>query len=171
MKRILGIVIIGTAVFLSACLRNISEPGSNDLPVSSEDTPDPKETLDPKKFVIGEAAYIEMIDIVFLESFPLQVHAIIKGNLPDGCTTIQRHEVNREKNTFSIKVFTQRPVDAICTQALVPFEYVVPLDVYGLHAGNYSVKAYNAFGEFTFSQDNVQSDKDACTLYPDCGDS
>jgi hypothetical protein len=29
--------------------------------------------------------YIESVDIVFLESFPLQVHAILKGHIPDNC--------------------------------------------------------------------------------------
>ena len=117
----------------------------------------------------GETAYIDSIDPVFLESFPLQVHAVIKGNFPDGCTAIQRHEVNREGNTFLIKIFTQRPKGSFCTQALVPFEYIVPLDVYGLQAGKYLVKAYNASSEFNFSQDNVLQGAEACTLYPDCG--
>ena len=80
------------------------------------------------------------------------------------------HEVKREGNTFDIKVYTKRPVGAFCTEALVPFEYIVPLDVYGLSAGKYYVKAYNVSSEFSFTQDNIQPDKDACTLYPGCGD-
>jgi inhibitor of cysteine peptidase len=127
----------------------------NDLPVSSKDTPSATQMVNQGDFEIGEAAYIDSIDTVFLESFPIQVHAVLKGNFPDGCTTIQRHEVEREGNTFLIKIFTQRPVDAFCTEALVPFEFTVPLDVYGLPADTYIAKAYNAAAEFTFSQNNI----------------
>ena len=154
MKTVHGILLVLTAIFLSACLK-VNPPGSNDQPVSSSDTPVPTEAANPNDFVFGEATYIESVDTVFLESFPLQVHAVIKGNLPDGCTTIQRHEVKREGNTFLILIFTQRPKDALCTKELVPFEYTIPLDVYGLPAGKYLVNACNAAAEFTFSQDNL----------------
>lgn len=170
MKIIHVIVLIGITFFMGACLKNNPVPIDGDKPVSSDDTPAPIETLDPDKFEVGETAYIDSMDIVFLESFPLQVHSVLKGNLPDGCTSIQHHEVKRDGNTFVINVFTKRPVDAFCTEALVPFEYPVPLDVYGLIAGDYTVKAYNVSNEFTFTQDNIQPDKDACTLYPGCGD-
>ena len=154
MKTIHGILFVGTAILLGACLKNIPESGSNDQPVSSNDTPAPTEAVKPGDFEIGEAASIDSIETVFLESFPLQVHAVVKGNFPDGCTTIQRHEVERKGNIFLIKIFTQRPVGVFCTEALVPFEYTVPLDVYGLPADTYIAKAYNAVTEFTFSQDN-----------------
>ena len=155
MKTVCGILFILTAIFLGACLKYIPTPGGNDQPVNSNETPASTDTATLVAFVYGEAAYVESIDAVFLEFFPLQVHAIIKGDLPDGCTTIQRHEVKSEGNTFTIKIFTQRPKDAICTQALVPFEYVVPLDVYGLPAGKYIAKANDAVAEFSFSQDNI----------------
>lgn len=103
----------------------------------------------------GEAAYVDSVDPVFLESFPLQVHALVTGNLPDGCTEIQRHAVDRSGNTFLIRIYTQRPAGAFCTEALVPFEYSVPLDVYELPAGTYQIKAYEAAAEFTFDQDNI----------------
>lgn len=157
MKTIYGILFIFIAIFLGACLRGIPAPDGNDQPVTSIDTPASTEAANPNDSEYGEAAYVESIDTVFLESesFPLQAHTVIKGNLPDGCTTIQRHEVKREGNIFSIKIFTQRPKGAICTQALVPFEYPIPLDVYGLPAGKYLVRAYEAVVEFTLSQDNI----------------
>jgi len=170
MKIFRAAVFLGLALLISACLNNQSDPISLDQPVSSEDTPSTIETLDLGQFEFGETAYFDSMDIVFLESFPLQVHAVLKGNFPDGCTSIYRHEVKREGDNFDIKVVTKRPVDAFCTEALAPFEYTVPLDVYGLNAGGYSVKAYNVSSEFTFTQDNVQPDKGACTLYPGCGD-
>jgi inhibitor of cysteine peptidase len=166
----LVLVILALTFLLSACQNNSTDPVNSDQSVSSENTPAPTETLDPDQFKIGEITYLDNMDVVFLESFPLQVHSILKGNFPDGCTSIQSHNVERDGNIFNIKVFTKRPVNAFCTEALVPFEYIVPLEVYGLKAGQYSVKAYNISNEFSFTQDNIQPDKGACTLYPACGD-
>jgi inhibitor of cysteine peptidase len=155
MKMVNAVLFIISAIFLGACLGSLPVPGSNDQPVTSLETPVPTDEASPNVFEYGEAAFIESIDTVFLESFPLQIHAVVKGNLPDGCTTIQRHEVKREGNLFTINIFTQRPKDYICTQALVPFEYIIPLDVYNLPAGKYMVKANEVTAEFSFSQDNV----------------
>jgi inhibitor of cysteine peptidase len=92
---------------------------------------------------------------MFLESFPLQVRILISGSLPDGCTTVYRTESTREGDRFTIKIFTLRERDAMCTQALVPFEVSVPLDVVGLPAGTYRVMVYDLTTEFTFTQNNI----------------
>jgi inhibitor of cysteine peptidase len=155
MKKVQFFLIITTALILSACLKSDPNQDSNNQPVSSSDTPFPTKPAEPEEYEYGETALIDSIDILFLESFPLQVNAIVKGTFPDGCTSIQRHEVKRVENIFTIMIFTQRPKEAFCTEALVPFEYVVPLDVYGLSAGNYLVKAYNTEAEFSLIQDNI----------------
>ena len=155
MKTVYSILFVLLAIFLGACSKYIPAPDGNDQPVTSIDTPAPTDAANSNDSEYGEAAYVESIDTVFLESFPLQVHAVVKGNLPDGCTTIQRHEIKREGDTFTITIFTQRQKGAFCTEALVPFEYIVALDVYGLPAGKYVIKAYDAVAEFMFSQDNI----------------
>ncbi len=80
-------------------------------------------------------AKVDSIEIRILESFPVQVQVIARGFLPDGCTTIDTVSVDRQGNTFTIRITTQRPADAICTQEVVPFEHTIPLDVQGLQAG------------------------------------
>lgn len=127
-------------------------------PVSSDDpTPEPT-VLEPPSddLIIDESAYVDGIFINIMESFPLQVSITIQGNLPDGCTIIRETAVERQnESTFLIAVITQRPKDAMCTEALVPFEEHVPLDVYGLSAGTYTVKVYAHQAELTFQQDNI----------------
>ena len=159
-----------TVSMVAACSAQPPVTNKNDHPISSEDTSEPTEIIDTDRFEITESALLESMDIVFLESFPLQVHVILTGNFPDGCTFVQSHKVTREDNHFNISVFTKRPSEALCTEALVPFEYTVFLDVYGLPAGDYSVSAYNVSDSFTFKQDNFEPGKNACTLYPGCGD-
>jgi inhibitor of cysteine peptidase len=133
------------------------QSSSPNLPITSEDTAVQTPTGLEDDMVINQKAIVETIEIVFLESFPLQVHVVLKGNLPDGCMTIKETEIESDGNTFFISISTQRPVDAVCTQALVPFEESVPLDVYGLPAGVYQVISQEANAEFTFTQDNILS--------------
>ena len=58
-------------------------------------------------------------------------------------------------NTYTLILNTRRPSgDVECTQALVPFEEVVPLDVNGLPAGTYTVIAGDMQSEFVLDMDN-----------------
>ncbi len=103
----------------------------------------------------GGRATVESIKIVIAESFPVQVFALLRCYLGDGCTEItaitSRGPVD---NRFDIEITTQRPSEAMCTQALVPFEHNVPIHAYGLPAGDYEVAAGDARASFTLRQDN-----------------
>lgn len=160
-------VIYGT-FFLASCDVPQSSLIIKETPLLLTTATAAKSGIDPEDNEIEEMALIDKIDIIFLESFPLQIHVLVAGRLPDVCTSIQRHEVSNEGETFVIKIFTQRQNDVSCTQNQVPFEVVIPLDVYGLPAGKYLVSAYGVNDEFTFSQDNVPASDGICTLcFPD----
>jgi len=133
----------------------ISEEDKNQ-PVSSDDTPVPVPTFsEEERALFKEAAYVESMQLLTLESFPVQMHAVLTGNLPDGCTRIAEIKVEKpSENMFEIHVYTLRPQGLACTQALVPFEQSVPLDVYGLPAGDYTVNAYDIEETFTFASAN-----------------
>lgn len=127
-----------------------------DAPVSSDDpTPAPSETPDPDEFIFGEDAIIEELDILILESFPVQVNVMVRGFMPDGCTVVDRGESERTDDTFRVRIFTRRPAEAVCTDALVAFEHTVPLDVLGLPAGEYTVQAGPVSETFTLAVDNM----------------
>jgi inhibitor of cysteine peptidase len=97
---------------------------------------------------------VDRIDLVILESFPVQVRATLIGNLLDGCTTVGGTNISYADNQFMIEVTTTRPADAVCTEALVPFEQTVALDVLDLPAGDYTVVAGNAISVFNLAVDN-----------------
>jgi hypothetical protein len=105
--------------------------------------------------VVEGVAAVESIDILILESFPVQVQVVARGNLPDGCTTLNEVTVERTGNSFQVTITTVRPVGMACTEALVPFEKVIPLDVYGLPAGTYTVIVNGVGGSFELAVDNV----------------
>ncbi|MBU4226970.1 hypothetical protein KKA86_05315 [bacterium] len=101
-------------------------------------------------------ATVEEIDILTLESFPVQIFVIASGYLPDPCTEIYQISQEREGNTFFITIKTYRS-PGFCIQVLAPFEEVIPLDVYGLPAGTYTVDVNEVQGTFDLEIDNILS--------------
>ena len=112
---------------------------------------------DSGEFIRGEAV-VEDVEILFLESFPLGVHAVASGYLPDPCTEIDEISVERKRNHFEVLITTLREAEVMCAQVLEAFEQNIPLDVYGLPAGDYTVTVNGVDAEFTFLQDNSLPD-------------
>ncbi|HSK67197.1 MAG TPA: hypothetical protein VK888_09710 [Anaerolineales bacterium] len=145
-------IVMLAALLLAAC-----------APVTA--TPSPIVTEEPTP---GSVAVVKSIDIQILESFPLQVHAVVRGDLPDaGCTTIASVEQVREGNTFTLTLVTTTDPLALCAQALTPFEEVVALDVQGLPAGIYTVDVHGVQQTFEFTVDNSLQEQPIDTdVYP-----
>ena len=99
-------------------------------------------------------ASVDEIDILILESFPVQINVIARGNLPDPCTEISEVLQEREGNTFFVIIKTYRP-PGLCIQVLAPFEEIIPLEVYGLPAGTYTVDVNGVQGTFDLEVDNI----------------
>lgn len=156
--RLVGLLLV--ALLLVACApETLDSPQtpSPDSPVAT-DTPLPTkgDVVPPGPGVDTTGlAHVEAVEVLLLESFPLQVQVVARGNLPDGCTQIDEVTELLEGNTFRVEIRTIRPADAICTAVIVPFQQVIPLDVYGLPAGAYKVLVNGQPAAFEFSQDNI----------------
>jgi hypothetical protein len=86
-------------------------------------------------------AFVESLQVNILESFPIQVQAVVSGNLSDGCTSLATINVQQQDNTFMLDLVTNYDTQMVCTQALVPFSEAVALSVAGLPSGTYTVTA------------------------------
>ncbi len=104
--------------------------------------------------VIGQAP-VDSFDILLMESFPLQAAIVVRGSLPDGCTQLGEMTQVREGNVLRVTIQTQRPSEAICTMALVPFEQRYTLDILGLERGEYSVEVNGVKGSLRLDVDNI----------------
>lgn len=102
-----------------------------------------------------EQVIVDNIDLLILESFPVQVNAALSGTLFDGCVEITEITQQREGNTFTLEFQTERMIDALCQEGRVPFEETVSLEVAGLPAGTYTVEAGGASGTFELEIDNA----------------
>jgi len=105
--------------------------------------------------VIENLANVKDIEIIILESFPVQVDVVVHGEFPDTCTEIGKVTTTREGRTFIVTILTRRPADAVCAQVITPFEKVFPLDVVGLEKGIYTVEANNVRDTFELQVDNI----------------
>ncbi|WP_410508207.1 protease inhibitor I42 family protein [Methanosarcina hadiensis] len=119
-----------------------------------EDVEDEQNNTTGEEYEYG-MANVESIDILTLESFPVQINVIAEGYLPDGCTEIDKINTEKEGNNFNITITTKRPKDAICTQAIESFRETIPLEVQGLSAGNYTVNVNGVTGSFELAIDNT----------------
>ena len=145
-QRRLFATLFAIALIGTACAPAVTSPAPTPtLPTGGESGGD---------VITGEAS-VESIEIIMLESFPVQVSVTATGYLPDPCTEISGTEQTREGDTIYLKIVTSRPADVMCIQVLEPFEETYPLDVAGLPAGTYTVDVNGVTDTFTLDVDNV----------------
>ena len=161
MKRLsltVGILIFAALVMMSCSLPPVVAPGQTpaEQPADSSQTTSPttEEPASGAGAIQSGEAVVDSVEVQILESFPVQVHVVVKGYLPDGCTTLDQVTSRQEGNEFIVTITTQRPADAMCTAALVPYEEVVPLEVEGLSAGQYTVTVNGVSATFELAVDN-----------------
>jgi hypothetical protein len=162
MKKLLLFITLLIFAGLVAC-GGSDEPETADTPTETANTPTAVSTDTP----LQQEARVDSIEILILESFPVQVNVRARGDLPDGCTTIDTVETTQQGTTFNINITTIRQTGELCTEALVPFEETISLDVLGLNAGTYTVNANGINGSFTLQVDNVvQAEEPTPTATP-----
>ena len=105
----------------------------------------------------GSKVTVDDIELLILESLPVQVTAIARGNLTDACSVLDGISATRAGTVFTLDLAAHREGD-VCAQSLVPFEENIALDVMGLEAGTYQVKAGDVSAEFTLDVDNAPVD-------------
>ncbi len=87
----------------------------------------------------GEAI-VESIEIRILASEPLQVEAVVRGQLPDACAFIERTSVIAESTTFRIRMTTAHQPNQRCAPMPTPFEEVILLGSPQPPTGTYDVR-------------------------------
>ena len=124
------------------------------IPATPSEHSTPTPTTTPRIDNNGNR-FITKIEINTLESFPVQITATVSGIFPNGCYKVGDIKKDRVNNQFTLDLNIKGYLDELCTQALVPFETSVNLDVYGLPAGEYSVQAGDVTQKFTLGTDNI----------------
>jgi len=138
MKRIL--IVLLTLTLLAAC--GPVTPLSPDTPVDSGTSPDGLPSIyaprpGDDQLVRGNI-YIDSVEMLAMESFPVQFSVTLKGGLPTPCNEIRvvYHEPDAE-NRINLDVYSVIAPGSICADMIQPFEQGVALGSFP--AGHYTV--------------------------------
>jgi hypothetical protein len=111
------------------------------------DTPE-SPTATPLTEPLYGLANVESLEILTEESTAEEIQVRLRGLLSNGCTQIDEIIQQQEGDVFTLAVTTVQEPDQECTEALVPFDETVSLDVSGLEPGSYSVRVNDLEGSF-----------------------
>ena len=96
---------------------------------------------------VAGPAFVDDVQFVFLESYPVQVHATISGHVPTPCHSPDAAVDERDGNRIQVTVGSTVAADAVCAQVLEPFEITLPIGSF--ESGDYVVEIDGA--EFPFT--------------------
>lgn len=108
----------------------------------------------PDGLTTRSEARVERVEVLVLESFPLQVQAVAYGFLPSSCDSLNGQQIIRNGNRFIVTLW-QESILGPCLPVTEAFEAVINLDVWGLPAGDYVVEVNGAQGAFSFAVANL----------------
>lgn len=130
--KLFTFILLALLLTLSACAGGMEEPVNNDEPVSSEPpsvpptgTSAPILSLDSFE---RSVVYLDSVELLTMESHPLQFSLELAGNLPTPCHQL-RVDVSPPDadNKVIVEVYSVVDPGVMCTQVLKPFELNHPL--------------------------------------------
>ena len=71
---------------------------------------------------------ITNVEVIVMESFPMQVSLHITGEHPDGCDFPAMVEQAREDNTVKLEIYREVPLTVMCPMVLLPYDETIKLD-------------------------------------------
>lgn len=153
--------LVGCLLFLSAC----SLMGGNTEATTQPELITATETLTDDAAAAPESppVFIDSLRLLVLQSDPVQVDLTINGQLPDGCTVLETVSQTQQETTFIIEVQARRDPTMPCTEALVPFNQTIPLEVADLPDGTYTVQVGEMSDSFTLGGAAASGDATAVT--------
>jgi hypothetical protein len=91
------------------------------------------------------------VDSVVVEERDGEYYAIVQGNYPDSCSTIDSVEQTVEGGALSLTINAVRPSDVVCAQVLTPFTEEILLNTENLEPGEYTVDVNDGMASTTFT--------------------
>jgi hypothetical protein len=125
-RYVVAFPVLAIAMLGSAC----------STPVGPDDEPGPIEPIQ-----------ITKVDVLLLESFPVQGMAHVEGIIGDACSTLLPIEQSRSGSTITISIRMQRlPAGALCVQVAKLYDETISLGT--LSTGEYALRVNDVEEEF-----------------------
>lgn len=152
MKKVMQFTVLLSLMILAltACIR---AEGATDVAT----TPPATTPQSMKTRIAIREAQVQSVEIQFMQTNPVQVNAVARGNLTEACATFAEPQLSFTTNTFMIKLLTVSPSDRGCLQVTTPFEQTIPLNTTDLPAGDYTVKVNGVSAVFTLPAGDNQT--------------
>jgi len=145
-NQVLQAILFGVLTILTACVPIAQAPNIADgTPVNLTSTP---------AAPVSREAQVQSVDAQISHTAPVQVNAVVRGNLTESCAVLGETQVEYAANTFQIKLYSLSPADRGCAQTTMPFETTIPLNSKDLPAGTYTVVANGVSAVFTLPVEN-----------------
>ena len=147
-RKLTPYVVLLLGLLLSACsAAQPEQPTRPPEPVQVE-TPLPDQPVgrSPSSTPVpttGEAMrqgpiYVDEVELVMMESFPVQVRLILRGSLPNPCSSFAwQVEEPDPQGRIAVQAYSLQEADLACIQVLEPMEESVPLGAFT--QGSFSV--------------------------------
>jgi hypothetical protein len=97
---------------------------------------------------IRTLAVVESVDVLLLESLPVQIQLQVSGYHPDGCQAPVEVVQQRDGNTVTVQVYRILPAAVMCPMVLQPLEETIRLDG-GFEPGTYQIDVNGVVTEVT----------------------
>ncbi len=108
-----------------------------DAPVSPDTFPDPVSTPLPPVGSRSDAV-VENVEVMVLESYPMQLVLYVTGYHIDGCELPVYIEQQRDGNVVDVDIFRVMVSRMPCPAVLPPFDLTIPLEG-GFESGTYTI--------------------------------
>ncbi|MFH2102048.1 MAG: hypothetical protein ABIJ39_01655 [Chloroflexota bacterium] len=129
------------AILFTACVPQatelpvISQPTRADLPVTNKpDQPEPTAGLPgymPQPIDAGLSRgniYIDAVQVIVMESYPVQILLNLQGNLPTPCNHLRVDvAIPDDQNRIVVDAYSVHSETEMCIQVLEPFDASIPL--------------------------------------------
>ena len=121
--RWLPVVAVVLIVIAAACG---GQPGPADLAPS------------PEPGVVRTEVTPAVTDIVFLETFPVQVRLIVEGELPNPCSHLGWYVMpGDDQGRIEVALYADEPTETACIQVVASYSQVIPIGAF--ERGSYAV--------------------------------
>src|SRR3972149_1535872 len=144
-RKLTPYIVLLLGLLLSACGAGRPEPPPG--PVQAE-TPLPDDPVDslPSSTPVPTTGgamrqgpiYVDDVELVMMESYPVQVRLILRGSLPNPCSSLAWEvEEPDSQGRIVVQAYSLQEADLACIQVLEPMEESVPLGAFT--QGSFSV--------------------------------
>jgi len=138
--------IVAPIAFITVLLTSCASP-VNPTAVPTTYTDSTPQATQPQ--LTSREAQVQSVEIQTLQTDPLQINAVVHGNLTESCATLGESQIQYSSNTIGITVYVVSRSDIGCAQATTSFETTIPLNTKDLSDGTYTVIANGVSAVFT----------------------